>query len=647
MYRRAFHGQQQDRHGTILPFDAHSALVEGPHLSSSDQHLQSLCKAGLLARAVDALSQLHTLVSDATYLRLLKACIKLRLPTYAKQVHLHIACHRTPAQVTGFLGGYLVIALARCGAVEDAVQISFTLSHRTVFSWTAIISAYPYIYQPLQSLWAVLEAEHVLSALPEPDVVSWNAMLSVLVDQACGVLAEGNVLLIQSRSAKLVALDIGQAVHADADKSGFTADVLVGTTLASMYKKCGTLSKAENVFTTMRQHNAVSWTTMLSAYVEQGHGERALCFFRQMRVEGFIPNQLTYLFALQACVILADRSIGANGASMKVIALEVGRGLCVDACKENFLEEPSISSTVLSLYGKCGAFEEAEGLFDNLSVKNVVSWTAMLSMYVEQGQSMKALQLFEALKETVPVDIVVLLYVLQACSEAGSLLTCKQVHFDIVSSGHDSLPSAAATLIHAYGGCASIQDRYAVFDKASKPDIILWNVCCAGNKGDGSDSICLQMFEGLELASLEPDAVTFSAALSACNYAGDVSLGVEIFVSMMQDSGIHPDLRHYSIIIDLLVRAGNFRRVENMLEQMSTEADYALWFCILSACRMHGNVDLAKRAFDGAIRIMPNCASPYVMLSNIYAEAGLHELATEVENARLAEGAWEFGPELE
>ncbi|MCO5601077.1 hypothetical protein L7F22_055196 [Adiantum nelumboides] len=738
MHRESFHGQQQDRHGATLPFDNYSDEPPRPS-PSPDQLLQLLCKSGLLDRAVDALSHLHTLLVDSTYLCLLKACIKHRCPAHAKQVQAHIAHHQAPAQFRGFLAGYLVIALARCGAVEDALQVALTLPRLNVFSWTAIISAYIdrrswhqalHMYsqmdadgiQPdshtfvslfkacgelsdlaagknfhadaqkkgiatvtcvgnsLVSMYgkcrAVLEAEHMLTMLPEPDVVSWNAMLSVLVEQgrgeralllyrqmqkegaspnlltyvfvfqACGVLAEDNTFLAQSRSVKLVALDIGQAVHADANRSGFTADVLVGTTLVSMYKKCGSLTRAENVFSAMRQHNAVSWTAMLSACVEHGHGERALCLYKEVRGEGFTPNQLTYLFALQACVILADKGIGTNGLSTKVVALEVGQGLCMDARRDNFIEEPSISSTLLSLYGKCGALEEAEGLFNILSVRNVVSWTAMLSAYVEQRQSIKALQLFKDLKEeSVLVDVVVLLYVLQACSETGSLSTCKQLHFEIVSSGHDSLPLVAATLIHVYGGCASIPDQHAVFDRASNPNLIIWNACCAGDAGDERFSTSLQMFEKLELAGLLPDEVTYSAALSSCSYVGNISLGVEIFVSMIRDGGIHPDLRHYGSMVDMLVRAGKFHGVENMLERMSTEADYALWFCLLNACRIHGNIELAKRAFDRAVKLMPNSASPYIMLSNIYAEAGLHELANEVENSGQTEGGWDVGSE--
>eukprot|EP00250_Pteridium_aquilinum_P009337 c18605_g1_i1 orf=96-2426(+) len=749
---KAIPGEQQqdatyrnlrESHGTELPFSFRAQSRTLLNRSSghdecrpcSDKFLHSLCTTGHLDRALDALSRLHTSVSDATYMCLLKACIKSKLLTHVKKIHAHIAHHRP--WLTGLLGGYVVVTLAKCGAPEDAAQVSHTLSHRTVFSWTAIIAAYVergswhqalqvqrcmqedgiepdshtfvnlfkacgglsdlaqgkilhadahkkglalviFVGNTIVSMYgkcgAVLEAEDVFRMLSEPNVVSWNAMLSALIEQrqgeralllyrqmqkegvtpnlvtyvttlqACGILAEkGDLSILEGRQVKIVSLMIGQAVHAEAGRKGFGLDVLVGTTLVSMYKKCGDLSKAENMFTMMIWRNLVSWTAMISAYVEHGHGERALCFYKQMQVEGMSPNQLTYLFALQACGIIAEKSLAMNG-----VALEIGRGLHADAGRDDFLADPSICSSLLSVYGKCGALEEAEGLFNTLTLRNVVSWTAMLSAYVEQGQGKKALQLYKRMQEElVTLDVVILLCVLQACSKTGSLEVCDQIHFELVSAGHGCLLSVAATLIHAYGGCASTANAQAVFDGIVEPNVVLWNACIAGHAGEGNIFTSLQMFEQLKLAGHEPDEVTFTAVLSSCTYIGDNVLGLQSFVSMIQDSGVNPDLRHYGSMVDLLGRTGNFHGVDNMLRKMSTPPDFTIWFCLLGACRIHGNVELATQAFDQAVNLQPKWASAYVMMSNIYAEAGLHERSAEVEKTRVYEGAWEAWPELE
>ncbi|KAH7405576.1 hypothetical protein KP509_15G076300 [Ceratopteris richardii] len=527
---------------------------------------------------------------------------------------------------------------------------------------------------------AIAEAENVFRAIPEPDLVSWNAMLSAFVDQgyeeralflyrqmhaesvalnllthviilqACGALAQSDNLHTHGcLNGKELALKFGQGLHADAIKGGYSADVLFGTTLISMYKKCGALSWSEYVFTTMVKHNQVSWTAMICAYAELGNGERALSLYRQMQVEGLSPNQLTYLFALQACVSLLERSNSRNGLPMNAKVFELARSLQADVSQDGFLEEPSICSTLLTLYGKCGALEVAENIFNDIRQSNAVFWTAMLSACVEQGESIKTLQLYELLKEKhIALDVVVLFSVLQACKEAGTLVVSEQVHFEIVSAGHDRLPLAEATLIHAYGGCASTENYHTVFNGACNPSIVLWNACCAGYGGEKGDLSNLELFEELRLAGLTPDEVTFGTILSTCSNIGDLDVGFNIFVSMMQEFGIYPDVRHYGSMIDLLARAGNFILVEDMLEKIWKLADYTVWFSILSACRIHGNLKLAKWAFEHAIRIMPQLASPYIMLSNIYAELGLHDWAVELGKRRQTdEDTREFSLELE
>ena len=94
-------------------------------------------------------------------------------------------------------------------------------------------------------------------------------------------------------------------------------------------------------------------------------------------------------------------------------------------------------------------------------------------------------------------------------------------------------------------------------------------------------------------------------------------------------------------MLDLLGRAGNFTLIETLIDSLPMQADIAFWLCLLGACRQHGNVKLGKR-----VHLQPKQAAAYILMSNIYAEAGLQDYATEVEISRQKAGAlvesWDF-----
>jgi pentatricopeptide repeat protein len=375
----------------------------------------------------------------------------------------------------------------------------------------------------------------------------------------------------------------------------------------------------------IQYRDLVTWNAVLSAYVEQGHGETALVTYKEMLLDGEAPNQRTFVILLQACVLMAEKeeTLLMNRQPAKVASLAIGQALHMDADKIGFMHDVFVGNSLISMYGKCGSILEAEVVFDRLSQRDVVSWNAIVSAYIDQGQVDKALRLYCRMCKQC-ITLVTLTRILQACSGSGSLEICRQLHFELVSTAHSDNTPVAPTLISAYGGCASMLDAQACCDEVPELDIASWNACIAGHAGEGDMILTFHVFETMVLAGVEVDKVTFVSLFSACAHCGLVGEGLEYFVAMNKDYGIVPDMKHYGSILNLLGRAGDFTRVESVLERMPMEADITLWLCLLGACT-HGNLELAERAFENAVTLQPTHASPYVLMSNIYADAGMTE----------------------
>eukprot|EP00246_Nothoceros_aenigmaticus_P005048 TRINITY_DN16859_c0_g1_i1.p1 TRINITY_DN16859_c0_g1~~TRINITY_DN16859_c0_g1_i1.p1 ORF type:complete len:261 (-),score=28.35 TRINITY_DN16859_c0_g1_i1:215-895(-) len=183
-------------------------------------------------------------------------------------------------------------------------------------------------------------------------------------------------------------------------------------------------------------------------------------------------------------------------------------------------------------------------------------------------------------------------------------------------------------------------DAQSVFDALPQPDVVSWTTLIAGYARDGNYGASLRCFKQMQFVGITPNAITFLSLLSACTHAGLVNKGIQLFESMINNHGITPEIEHYSCMVDLLGRGCHFTAVRHLLESMPMQPDFALWVCFLGACQKHGKVELGREAFDTAVRLQPKHPAPYVLMSNIYSDAGLWDRAKEVKGLRQMTGAW-------
>lgn len=540
--------------------------------------------------------------------------IKMRSLRLGQALHLDACTMGFASDV--FLGTALISMYGKCGAIEEAEDVFLCLAERDIVSWNAVISTYIEQEQGEKAL-------HLFRQMQEEGVGA-NPQTFVFALQACAILAEIEeaVLVVnKGRSIKAMALEIGQSLHGLALRKHFTNSFICNT-LVSMYGTSGAIVEAEHVFLALSPADVVSWNVMLSAYVDQGQAVPALQLFSRMHERGMAPNHLTFMCALQACGILAEkeRAVSVEGMLKKVVSLEIGGALHKDALAKGFTTDAFVGNTLLSMYAKCGDVLERDSLFGSLRHRDIVSWNPLLSMCVEKGKAEQALRLYKQLQEEwVIPDDATLIFILQACGMTGNLLICEQVHFSIVSAGYDQNPSVAATLLNAYGSCAMVADTQVCFNGLLKGDTVSWNAFIAGHLGEEDIASTARLYEEMIQTRIDPDEVTFTSVLSGCSHSGLVD-GFEYFKYMSQHHVIAPNLRHYGAVIDLFGRAGDFKRVQILLERMPWEPDLPIALCLLGASGTHGNFALAEWAFNLAVRLQPKQPTAYVLMSNIYAD---------------------------
>jgi pentatricopeptide repeat protein len=256
--------------------------------------------------------------------------------------------------------------------------------------------------------------------------------------------------------------------------------------------------------------------------------------------------------------------------------------------------------------------------------------------HVKCGEGHKALELFQNMQqEGVHPDSVTFVGVLNACASIMALEEGRCAHEQIIQGGCESDTSVGSSLIDMYAKCGSMEDACRVFNAMPSHDVASWNALLGGFAMHGQAKEALVHFERMCEEGVHPGDVTFVCLLSACSHAGFVDEGLHFYALMTTVYRIPAKLEHYTCMVDLLGRAGHLQEAENMIQGMSCKPNAAVWRALLSACRIHGNVEMGECVAKRVFELEPKNAVDYVLLSNLYAATGSNlELSENVERQR-------------
>ncbi|KAF5447795.1 hypothetical protein F2P56_033317 [Juglans regia] len=469
-------------------------------------------------------------------------------------------------------------------------------------------------------------AYKLFGGTPARDVALWNSMISAYInfgdfEEALSLFSsmrtkgikedERTIVTVLSSCSKLAdGLRKGKSLHAHATKSGMKMDVSLGNALLSMYAELNCVEAVQKVFAKLRDSDIISWNTVILALAHNKMRSEAWKLFGLMRESEFKPNPYTIISILATC---DDET-----------CLNIGRSIHGFVVKHAIEINLSLNTALTDMYMKSGDEASARTLFDCCPKRDLISWNAMITGYINDNQAIKALYLFNHMILEVEPNSVTIMSVLSSCTDLANLPQGKCLH--AYATRRDSYfgfnLSLANAFIMMYARCGSMQSAKNIFETLPRRNIIAWNAMINGYRmhGRGYDAIhsFLQMLED----GYTPNGATFLSVISACSHSGFIEKGLELFHSMVQDFKIEPELVHYGCVVDLLGRGGRLDEAREFIESMPIKPDASVWRALLSACRVNSDIKLAENIFEKLIELEPMNPGNYILLSNIYAAVG-------------------------
>ena len=439
--------------------------------------------------------------------------------------------------------------------------------------------------------------------------------------------------------ARIPDVVFGQKIHVHALKLGFESYLYVSNALIHMYWMCGQLGFAQKMFDEMLDRDLVSWNSLICGYSQYNKYKEVLRLFYAMREANIKADAVTMVKVILACSHLGDWKVADSMIEYikeNNVEIDVYLGnTLIDIYRRRSLVELAqgvfdrmrerniVSWNALIMgYAKVGNLTVARKLFDNMPKRDVISWTTMITSYSQTSQFADAVKLFqEMMVAKVRPDKFTVTSVLSACARLGKLDVGWAVHDYICKHGVEADIYVGNSLIDMYCKCGLVEKALEVFQDMKDKDSVSWTSVISGLAVNGFADSALNLFSQMLREGVRPTHGTFVGILLACAHVGFVNEGLEYFESMEKVHGLVPEMKHYGCVVDLLSRSGNIDKAYEFIKKMPVAPDVVVWRILLSACKLHGNVALAEIVTRKLLELDPCDSGNYVLLSNTYAGA--------------------------
>ncbi|PAN26434.1 hypothetical protein PAHAL_5G012200 [Panicum hallii] len=543
-----------------------------------------------------------------TYAAALAACSRAGDVRTGKVVHALAILEGLANGV--FLSNSLISMYARCGEMDHARRVFDIADEHDDVSWNSMLSGYVRAgaHEEMLKVFTLI-CRHGMG---------WNSF------------ALGSLIKCFSSGVHIAGYT-AEAIHGCVVKAGLDTDVFLASAMVNMYAKKGTLSNAVALFKLVQDPNVIVFNAMIAGFCrdEAGVGKEvtreAMNLYSELLSRGMQPTEFTFSCVLRACNLAGE--------------FEFGKQIHGQLIKHSLQGDDYIGSALIDLYSNSGCMEDGYRCLRSPYRQDIVTWTSMISGFVQNELFEKALRLFqEFLCYGLKPDLFTISSVMNACASLAVARTGEQIQCLATKSGFNRFTVMGNSCIHMYARSGDVDAATLRFQEMESRDVVSWSALISSHAQHGCARDALHVFNEMMDAKVIPNEITFLGVLTACSHGGLVDEGLRYYDIMNKEYGLAPTIKHCTCVVDLLGRAGRLGDAEAFIRDSVFHDDPVVWRSLLASCRIHGDIERAQLVAYRIMELEPTSSSSYVILYNMYLDAGELSLASKTRDLMKARG---------
>ncbi|CAK7342540.1 unnamed protein product [Dovyalis caffra] len=250
----------------------------------------------------------------------------------------------------------------------------------------------------------------------------------------------------------------------------------------------------------------------------------------------------------------------------------LGKAIHAYLVKSASQNEPFEGNNLISFYAKFNRLDVAQKVFDEMLVRNTITWTSLLRGYIENGDFVSGFGV-----------------VCDACSEIGDVVLGEQIHGFVKKSGFEENVFVGTSLISMYLRNGCFDEAQEVFNGLACKDVRCLNFMILEYGKAGYEKRAVGVFIYLISAGLEPTDYNFTNIISTCNVKEGKQLhGLAVKFGFWLETSVG------NAVVTMYGKNGMVEDAERMFSAVNKK-NLISWTALISGCTKNG---FGEKAID-------------------------------------------------
>ncbi|KAH6788470.1 Pentatricopeptide repeat superfamily protein [Perilla frutescens var. frutescens] len=348
------------------------------------------------------------------------------------------------------------------------------------------------------------------------------------------------------------------------------------TTLSAADPHCGTRHARRLFDQTPHKSDAFLCNTMMKSHLSSRQFSIAIWLYVHLRREGgFVPDNYTFSTLAKCCSL---NSLTREGMEVHTHVIRYG-----------FNSNLYVATALVDMYGKLGQMGFAREVFDEMTERGPVSWTALMNGYIRGGDMDIAKALFDGMIE-MEKDAATFNVMIDGYVKLGEMRSAKMLF--------DAMPEknvvSWTTMIDGYCSSGDVDDARCLFDMMPDRNLYSWNAMIGGYCQNKRSHEALMMFEQLlAWKVLEPDDVTIVSVLPAIADLGALDLGNWVY-KFVKKKKLDRSANVSTALVDMYGKCGEIEKARRAFDEVEAR-ETCTWNALINGLALNG---CAKEALE-------------------------------------------------